>query len=119
MNTLKNKKKSFASDIDYHLSEIETDLSRAKFDNNRNINLTRLFDNLLNRVAFLKKLALKEPKAYFNTIYSEMKRLYKEAFGELDGFYVKISFKENPDSSKMGIIKLSINKKVMQDEKGE
>ena len=116
MNNLKHENIDFASDIDHHLSEIESDLNRAKFDNNRNVILLRLFENILNRINLIRMLIIREPKAYFNTIYVEMKRLFKESFGELDGFHVTISFKENPNHTKMGYIKLSMNKKLMKDE---
>lgn len=116
MNTLKNENKDFASDIDYHLSEIETDLYRAKIDNNRNANLLRLFENILSRINLIRVLITSEPKAYFNTIYSEMKKLYDQAFGELDGFNIKILFKKDAKPERMGYIKLSMNKKLMRDE---
>jgi len=116
MNNLKHQNKDFVSDIDYHLTEIEKDLNRAKIDNNRNLNLLRVFENLLSRIKLIKTLITSEPKAYFNAIYSEMRRLFKESFGELDGFYVTISFKKDPNPARMGKIKLSINKKLMKDE---
>lgn len=116
MSIKNHENKDFASDIDYHFSEIETDLNRAKFDNNRNENLLRLFENILSRINLIRMLVISKPKAYFNTIYLEMKRLFKEAFGELDGFYVTISFKKNPNPARMGYIKLSMNKKLMKDE---
>lgn len=116
MSINNHENKDFASDIDYHMSEIETDLYRAKFDNNRNVNLLRLFENILRRINLLRMLIISEPRAYFNTIYSEMKRLYKKAFGELDGFIVIISFKKDHNLARMGYIKLSINKKLMKDE---
>ena len=58
MNNLKHVNKDFISDIDYHLSEIEIDLNRAKLDNNRNAILVWLFDHLLNRIKLLKKLII-------------------------------------------------------------
>jgi hypothetical protein len=116
MSINNHENKDFASDIDYHISEIETDLYRAKYDNNRNVNLLRLFDNILSRINLMRMLIISEPKAYFNTIYSEMKRLFNEATGDLDGFYVKISFKKDPNPSRMGNINLLIDKKLMKDE---
>ena len=116
MEYKKQKYKNFTSDINYHLSEIEKDLNRAKLDNNRNFHLLRLFGSILSRINLIKQLILTEPKAYFIAIHSEMKRLYEAAFGELDGFNILITFKENPKSSRMGFIKLGINKKMMKDE---
>lgn len=117
MDILNNKKKDFISDIDYHFDEIENDLYRVKIDNNRNFNLMRLFDNILTRIKLIKELILSEPKTYLNLIFAEMKELFKEAFGELDGFYIIISLKKNPKPDRMGLIKLSINKKLLKDEK--
>ena len=50
MNNLEHENKDFASDIDYHLLEIETELYRAKIANNRDFNLLRLFENFLSRL---------------------------------------------------------------------
>lgn len=111
------KKKDFVNDIDYHLNEIEKDLNRAKFDNNRNLFLIRFFQQIVVRIQLLKELIVREPRAYFNMIFSEMKRLFKESFGELDGFYVEISFKKNPKPERMGLIKISVNQKLIEDEK--
>ncbi|MBI9041683.1 hypothetical protein [Lutibacter sp.] len=116
MDAMKKPTDSYMSDIDYQLSEIETDLSRAKLDNNKNSILVWLFEKLLNRISLIKSLIIAEPKAYFNTIYLEMKKLYKEAFGELDGFNLIIAFKRNPDPSKMGRIKILIDKEILNDE---
>lgn len=116
MNTLRNENKNFTSDIDYHLSEIEKDLNRAKIDNNRNFHLLRLIGSILSRINLIKELILTEPKVYFNAIYSEMKRQYNELPDELDGFNIEITFKEDPKPSRMGFLKLGINKKMMKDE---
>jgi len=116
MGILKNENKDFVSDIDYHFNEIEIDLLRAKFDNKQNSYLTRLFDSVLTRINFLKEIIVSEPRAYFNTIFSEMKRLYSLAKGDLDGFTIVISFKKNPNSEKMGLIKLLIEEKILDDE---
>lgn len=117
MSILNNQKNDFRSDIDYHFNEIEKDLYRAKIDNNKNLNLLRLFDSVLDRIILIKELIHSEPKVYFIFIFSEMKRLFKEAFGELDGFYITILLKKNAKPDRMGFIKLSINKKLLKDEK--
>ena len=97
MNNIQHEKKDFASDIDYHLTEIEADINRAIIDNNRNLNLVRLFDNLLSRIDLLRVLINSEPKAYFNVLHSEMQRLFIESRRDLDGFNVIISLKIKPE----------------------
>lgn len=117
MNNLKNENQDFVSVIDYHFNRLVVDLERAKFDNNQNDNLIRFFESILCRLELIKELIVKDPRPYFNSIFSEMKRLHEEMSGELDGVNVIIPYKENPDPGRMGyiVMKKEMDKNILED----
>ena len=117
MDILNNKQRGYSSDINHHFEEVENDLNRIKLDNNRNFYLTKVIDNIIVRIRFIKELILLTPKVYLNIIYDEMKHLYQRAFGELDGFNIVIKFKKDTKPERMGFIKLVINKKILEDDR--
>jgi len=110
----KEHKSDFVSDIDFHFDQMEIDLERSKLGNNRNFILTRLFDSLLTRIDFLKELIAKTPRAYFNSLFSEMKGMFK-LDKTIDGFIITISFTESLILKNPGKLGVRITSKIIED----
>jgi len=106
---MKLQSKSDSYDVNYHLEQLECDLARIKYNDNRNYVLTRSIDILLRKVDLVKNLVAKEPKYYMNEIYEVMKMTYKED-NSIEGFLCKLKFNDNSRNDRLAMLEVTLNK---------